>query len=105
MRGTTVALALAVFAIGLGRAAPARADEAAGHYNLALQLKREGKTPEAVAECEKAISLRPDYAAAHMTLGNLWRSQGNYQRAADEYERTLKLQPKDAQTHGNLGAA
>src|SRR4051812_13703049 len=83
----------------------ARADEASGHYNLGLQLKREGKIPQAIAECEKALALRPDYAAAHLTLGNLWRAQGNYQKAAASYEATVKLQPKDSTAHANLGAA
>src|SRR5438874_892156 len=83
----------------------ARADEAAGHYNLALQYKREGKIPAAIGECEKAIKARPDYAAAHFTLGNLYRAQGDYAKAVSEYETTVKLQPKDAEAHANLGAA
>src|SRR5450755_3338767 len=102
MRRTTV-----IAAFGLALLAPmvARADEAAGHYNLGLQYKREGKTAEAIAECQSAIKLRPDYAAAHATLGNLYRANGDYQKAAGEYEITVKLQPKDAQAHANLGAA
>ena len=35
-----------------------------GHYNLALQYKREGKLTEAVAECQKAIA-----AAARLRRG------------------------------------
>src|SRR4051812_31754312 len=97
IRARTVAIAIAIGVGVLGGAAgTAWADEAAGHYNLGLQLKREGKIPQAIAECEKAIALRPDYAAAHLTLGNLWRAQGNYQKAAASYETTVKLQPKDA---------
>ena len=38
----------------------AQADDAAGHYNLAVQYKREGKITEAVAECQKALKLRPE---------------------------------------------
>src|SRR5712671_6176707 len=105
MARTNTAMGLLVLALALAAPRSARADEAAGHYNLGLQLKREGKLPEAIAECEKAIALRPDYAAAHLTLGNLWRAQGNYQKAAGEYEQTVKLQPKDALAHGNLGAS
>ena len=103
--GARTILAAALLPILL-LAAPrtARADDAATHYNLALQLKREGKVVEAIGECEKAISLRSDYASAHLTLGNLWRAQGNYQKAADEFEITVKLQPKDSTSHANLGA-
>ena len=58
----------------------ARADEAASHYNLALQFKREGKIPEAIAACEKAIAARKDYAAASSgwTRGSpSWRARSS----------------------------
>ena len=82
MRRTTMIAALGLTLLG---SAAARADEAAGHYNLALQFKREGNVVGAIGECETAVNLRPDYAAAHFTLGNLYRAQGNYARAAGEY--------------------
>ena len=66
---------------GLLWSGAARGDEAATHYNLGLQLKRQGKTAAAIGEVEKAINLRPDYVAAHFTLGNLWRAQGDYDKA------------------------
>ena len=91
-------LAAALFA---GRA---RADEAADHYNLGLQLKHQGKSADAIAEMEKAIKLRSDYAAAYLSLGNLWRAQGEYAKAATALEQAVKLQPKDALSHANLGA-
>src|SRR5439155_22617675 len=74
-------LAAALFA---GRA---RADEAADHYNLGLQLKHQGKSADAIAEMEKAIKLRSDYAAAYLSLGNLWRAQGEYAKAATAVEQ------------------
>src|SRR5260221_6396022 len=43
----TLGLTLALALVAPG---PARADEAAGHYTLALQYKREGKVPDAIAE-------------------------------------------------------
>src|SRR5262245_28856055 len=62
MRRNTLAAAtgaLAAFlAIALGAGGMAHADEAAGHYNLALQYKREGKVAQAISECERAIALR-----------------------------------------------
>src|SRR4051812_5042665 len=54
----------AFLAMALAFAPPARADDAAVHYNTGLMLKHEGRTAEAIAEVEKALSLRPDYAAA-----------------------------------------
>src|SRR5215475_7163190 len=104
MRRSSVAMLAGALGTVLAAAAhPALADEAAGHYNLALQYKRDGKLMEAITECERAVSLRPDYAAAHLTLGNLYRAQNDYPRAAGEYEKTVKLQPKDSTAHANLG--
>src|SRR4051794_13453771 len=94
--------AAAVFLVASGLlawCATARADEAAVHYNLGLQLKRENRNPEAITELEKAIKMRPDYAAAHFTLGNIWRAQGDYARAAAELEQAVKLQPQDPSAH------
>ena len=94
MSRTTLASLATALAVALLAPPAARADEAAGHYNLCVQFKREGKIPEAIAECQKAISARADYAAAHRSLGNLYRAQGNYELAAGEFEKTTKLQPK-----------
>src|SRR4051794_7679901 len=81
----------------------AHADDAATHYNMGLQLKRQGKLAEAINEVEKAIELRSDYAAAHFTLGNLWRAQGDLPKAAKSLERAVELQPQDAAARSNLG--
>src|SRR5262245_42110914 len=82
----------------------ARADAAANHYNLGLELKKQGKNAEAIAEMEKAIKVRSDYAAAYFSLGNLWRLQNEYGKAAAALEQAVKLQPKDAASHANLGS-
>ena len=74
-----------------------RADEAAGHYNLALQYKREGKVPDAIAECEKAIQLRLELrGGAHDARQPLPRDRATTPKAAAEYEKVVKLEPKDA---------
>src|SRR5689334_21042379 len=102
---TTTSAALATLGLALLGPGLARADEAAGHYNLCVQHKREAKLTDAVAECLKAIQLRSNYAAAHMTLGSVYRAQNNYAGAAAEYEKVVKLEPKDALGHYNLGVA
>ena len=70
-RTTTTSAVL--FLIGLAPGV-ARADDAAGHYNLCVQFKREAKLTEAVGECLKAIQLRSNYAAAHMAFFEPWDS-------------------------------
>ena len=52
-------LVLTLVVVILAGARPAWADKAAEHYNLGLQLKRDGKVVEAIAEVEKAIAARP----------------------------------------------
>ena len=79
------------FAVTLLVPALAKADDAAGHYNLCVQYKREAKISDAVAACKKALQLRPNYAAAHMTLGSLYRGQKNYPAAAAEYEQVVNI--------------
>src|SRR5262245_29327043 len=101
MRRTTVTATFGVL-LALASSSPARADEAANHYTLALQYKRVGRTAEAITECERAIALRADYAAAHLTLGNLYRAQNDYARAVTSFEKAVKLQPKDSTAHANL---
>src|ERR1051325_5567188 len=65
------AVAFVVVVGGLVSAASAvRADEAMVHYNLGLQLKRDGRVADAIGEVEQAIKARPTFAAAHFTLGN-----------------------------------
>jgi superkiller protein 3 len=96
------AAALGTLVLGAGAAG---ADEAATHYNMALQLKRQGKTAEAITEVKKAIRARPKYAAAFFTLGNLERAQANYDGAVKAYTESLNLEPANPQTRANLGAA
>ena len=94
VKRTTMLAALAVLTLALIGSGVAHADPAADQYNLAVQLKREGKIPEAIASCQKALSLRSNYAAAHRTLSSLYRAQGNYKQAVVELEATLKIEPR-----------
>ena len=77
----------------------ARADEAADHYNLAVQYKREGKMTEAMAECLKAIPLRSNYAAAHMHAGQPLPRAEQLPEGGRRVREGVKLEPKDAQAH------
>ncbi len=95
-------LGIVVLAFALVR--PALADQAAVHYNEGLNLKRQGKTAEAIEEVKLAIAARKDYAAAWFTLGNLYRSQGEYDNALGAYQKTVALQPANADARANLGA-
>ena len=94
---------ITVFAIGIALARPAAADEAAEHYNQALNLKRQGKTAEAIEEAKLAVAVRQNYAAAWFTLGNLYRTEGDYTNALQSYQKSIALQPANADARANLG--
>ena len=87
MTRTQVTLSFAALLAGLLAGGAVRADDAAAHYNMGLQLKRQGKTAEAIAEIKQAIQLRPKYAAAWVTLGTLYRTEGDLDNAAQALQK------------------
>ena len=95
---------LLALAMGVGGGKWAWADDAATHYNMALQLKQQGDVPGALAAVNRAIAARPDYAAAYFTQGNLFRQVDKLEEAAQSYRKTLELSPKMVEARGNLGA-
>ena len=58
MSRTTPVAMTALLAVALLAPVAAHADEAAGHYNLAVQFKREGKITDAIASKRKSRSRR-----------------------------------------------
>jgi protein O-mannosyl-transferase len=74
------------------------------HYNLAIALKDQGKTDEAITHYQQAIELRPSYVEAHYNLGRLLAQKGRLDEATAHYEKALETNPADAEAHNNLGA-
>jgi len=70
-----------------------------------LQLYREKRYDEAVAEFTEALKLRPDFAQAANNLGFVYYRQQRYAEAARWLENTLKIDPSRAVAHLNLGDA
>lgn len=70
-----------------------------------LQLYREKRYDEAVAEFTEALKLRPDFAQAANNLGFVYYRQQRYAEAARWLENTLKIDPSRAVAHFNLGDA
>jgi protein O-GlcNAc transferase len=66
-------------------------------------LATQGRTSEAIAHYERALSLNPDDAPAHNNLGLMLATQGRTSEAIIHYERALSLNPGDASAHYNLG--
>jgi tetratricopeptide (TPR) repeat protein len=59
------------------------------HVNLALAYFRLKRTPEAVAELEKAASLGPDDAKIQFQLGSAYVEMQSYDKAIEAFEKGL----------------
>ena len=70
-----------------------------------LQLYREKRYEEAVAQFTEALKLRPDFAQAANNLGFVYYRQQRYLEAARWLENTLKIDPSRAVAYLNLGDA
>jgi protein O-mannosyl-transferase len=95
-------------------------DEAAAHYEKALQIKPDdymsllylgvarfyqGRVPEAMEYAQAAIRLQPHSAKAHNLLGMALAKQNHNEAALEAVRRAVELAPKDADIRNNLGLA
>jgi tetratricopeptide (TPR) repeat protein len=85
------------------KAAKAKPNDPAAHYNLALALQHGGRRNEAVSSYRRALKLRPDYLAARINLGNILADDGAGDDAAALYREGLALQGGQADLHYSLG--
>jgi protein O-mannosyl-transferase len=75
------------------------------HNNLGVELRRSGRTMEAVEHYEEALRYNPDYAEAHNNLANFLYQQGAVPDAIGHWEQALRSNPNFAEAHLNLGSA
>lgn len=73
------------------------------HYNLANELREQGRLDDAVRHYEEAIRFDPNYLAARTNLGPILAKQGRIDEAIAHYAAVLRLKPDLAETHNNLG--
>jgi tetratricopeptide (TPR) repeat protein len=72
---------------------------------LAFQLMKEGRYPEAQAYAEKAVAVDPAFFAAHNALGRALLESGQTDRAIAELEEAARLAPNSVQTWFSLARA
>jgi Flp pilus assembly protein TadD len=97
-----------------------RLDEAAAHYEKALQIKPDdymsllylgvarfyqGRVPEAIDYAQAAIRSQADSPKAHNLLGMALAKQNHNEAALEELRRAVELAPKDADIRNGLGLA
>ena len=84
------------------RALSIRPDYVEACNNLANSLVRLGRTADAIAMFERALSFKAD-AQVHFNLANVLLSQGRTDRAVEHLEKALSIAPDFAEAHNNLG--
>jgi Flp pilus assembly protein TadD len=97
-----------------------RLDEAAAHFEKALQIRPgdgmsllymgvirfyQGRAPEAMEYAQAAIRSQPHSAKAHNLLGMTLSKQSRNEAALDEMRRAVDLAPKDSDIRNDLGLA
>jgi len=106
--------------LGVALGASNRFDEAATHFEKALQIdpnfydglvamsvtrSHQGRMPEAIEYFQAAIRLQPDTPKAHVQLAHALWEQNRDQEALEEMRRALQSAPGDADIRGDFGLA
>jgi molybdate transport system substrate-binding protein len=73
------------------------------HYQLARELQDAGRSREAKAHFELALSGSQDVLPAHIFLGVLLADQKDLAGARRHFEQALRMDPDNAEVHNNLG--
>ena len=68
-------------------------------------LIEEGKLPEAIEECRRALEISPEYPEAHNTLGNIHAKQEKYDEAIADYRAAVRADPNYPDAHNGLSSA
>jgi tetratricopeptide (TPR) repeat protein len=106
--------------LGIALGASGRYDEAAAHFEKALQIDpnfydglvamgvtsaHQGRLPEAIEYFQAAIRSQPDAPKAHVQLAHALWTQKRDQAALEEMDRASQLASKDADIRADFGLA
>jgi Tfp pilus assembly protein PilF len=78
-------------------------DSARERVNYGLALLRAGKTPDGVAELQRAQKQDPGIPHTWFNLGIAFKKDSQYEKAIAQFEQMVKLVPNEAISHYNLG--
>lgn len=73
------------------------------HYNMANEMREQGRLNDAVRHYQDAIRFDSGYVAAYTNLGPILAQQGRTDEAIALYAAALTLKPDLAEAHNNLG--
>lgn len=72
------------------------------HYNLAMELRAEGRTEAAIQHYRAALAVDPDDSSTHNNLATALTEQGRLDEAMHHLRESLRANPKNAQARLNL---
>jgi rhomboid protease GluP len=73
------------------------------HAQIGVELLRQEKTDDGIAELQKSVRLRPDFAATHTALAQAYIAKHDFENAAAEMQRVIALNPRDEDAYYRLG--
>jgi tetratricopeptide (TPR) repeat protein len=73
------------------------------HLRRGIDLEKEGRLADAIAEHEKAVELDPDIVQARVNLVILYGRLGNFDKAQEHYQAALSTGAPHAELHYNFG--
>lgn len=71
-------------------------------YDIANELKLQGKLAEAVAKLEEAVGIDPNHSLTHSALAILSQRLGNSEKAIQHATRVTELEPTDPFSYTQL---
>lgn len=80
-------------------------DSHIAHYNLGIELARQGRLDEARAAYHEALRARPGYSEAQAALGALTLKEGRTVEAIAELREAIRSWPANGEALVNLGVA
>ena len=72
-------------------------NDAEGHYNLGVSLKKLNQFEKAELSYKKAILLNPNFAEAYNNLGNVLKELNKLEKAKVSYKKAILLNPNFAE--------
>jgi len=78
-------------------------NNARAHFSVAMCLRDQGQTEEAIHQIQTALRLNPDYARAHANLALLLAATREPASAIRHFERAVELEPDRARNWYNYG--
>jgi tetratricopeptide (TPR) repeat protein len=71
-------------------------------FEKGATAEKQGKTEEAIAHYQRAISYSPDFYPAHNNLGSAYLSRQQFADAQNQFEAAIKANQNDPEAHFNL---